>query len=386
MTDRRSVLALDLSGVLFTFDPDARLEALSRAAGLKPEDVQARVFGSGLSPGWDRGSRATAEEVRADLRRAIGFTGPDPTLDDIWSLAFRPLPEATALLPPDPDPTLVVFSNNGPLEEEILTTRYPEVFRGFGEWWFTHRLGATKPDPRAYRALEERLGVAPAQFTFLDDSRANVAGATAAGWHAELCRSTEDLARVLRERRQLGRLPLRELPAESARRLAELGGRPINLYRTLAAHPALLDTWMEYAWGLRGAAETPRSLRELVILRIAQLTGATYEWAAHVEMARAAGVGETAIDTLDRWRESEIFDERERAALACAEAMHAGDLDDAAFEALNACFTDAQVVEVTLTASTYLGLATLLNALRIPADATALQWGAAASLRSAGKV
>ncbi|MBO0746248.1 MAG: carboxymuconolactone decarboxylase family protein, partial [Candidatus Dormibacteraeota bacterium] len=108
-----------------------------------------------------------------------------------------------------------------------------------------------------------------------------------------------------------GRLPLRDLPDASARRLDELGGRPINLYRTLAAHPALLDTWMEYAWGLRRAEHTPRALRELVILRVAQLTGAAYEWAAHVKMARAAGVDEAKISALDGWRESEIFDERE---------------------------------------------------------------------------
>lgn len=201
MSERRSILALDLSGVLFTFDPEARLQALSRATGLDPGEVHVRVFGSGLSPGWDRGSRATAAEVRADLRAALGFNGPDRAIDDIWSLAFRPLPEAVALLPPAADPTLVVFSNNGPLEEEIMTTRHPEVFEGFGKCWFTHRLGATKPDPRAYRALEQRLGVEPERITFLDDSPANVEAAAAAGWHAELCRSTGDLARVLREHR-----------------------------------------------------------------------------------------------------------------------------------------------------------------------------------------
>jgi AhpD family alkylhydroperoxidase len=327
------------------------------------------VFGSGLSPGWDRGSRGTAGEVRADLSAAIGFTGPDRVLDAAWSLAFRPSLEAVALLPVTPDPTLVAFSNNGPLEEEILTSRYPEVFRGFGAVWLSYRLGVAKPDPQAYRALESRLGVEPRQITFLDDSPVNVEAAAAAGWHAELCRSTDDLARVLRAHRVGGgRLPLRDLPEESARRLIELGGRPINLYRTLAAHPALFKTWMEYAWGLRGASETPRPLRELVILRVAQMTSATYEWSAHVKMARAAGVSEEAIAALDRWREAEVFDERQLAALACAEAMHGGGVDDPTFDALRAHFTDAEIIELTLTASTYLGLAALLEALRIPAD------------------
>lgn len=170
------------------------------------------------------------------------------------------------------------------------------------------------------------------------------------------------------EGRAAARLPLQELPEASSRRLSELGGRPINLYRTLAAQPALLDAWMEYAWGLRGAARTSRALRELVILRVAQLTGATYEWAAHLEMARAAGVGQAAVAALGRWREVDLFDEPERAALACAEAMHGGEVDDATFDALRGCFTDGEIIEVTLTAATYLGLATLLEALRIPPD------------------
>ncbi len=369
MSERRSILILDLSGVLLEFDPGARLAALSQASGLTPADIQARVFESGLSPGWDRGARDSAAGVRADLRSAIGFAGSDQALDDAWSLAFRPMPEAVALLPQTPDPTLVAFSNNGPLEEEILTARHPEAFRGFGARWMTHRLGATKPDPRAYRELELRLGVEPGEITFLDDSPANVEAAAAAGWQAELCRSTQDLARVLRAHRDAGgRLPLRELPEGAARRLAELGGRPINLYRTLAGHPALLETWMEYAWGLRGASETPRAVRELVILRISQMTDATYEWAAHVQMARAAGVGEEVIAALDRWRESDVFEERERVALAYAEAMHEGGVDDPTFDALRAHFTDAQIIELTLTASTYLGLSALLDALRVPSD------------------
>lgn len=369
MSGRRSILVLDLSGVVLEFDPGRRLAALSQAAGLPAEEVQARVFESGLSPGWDRGMRVSAAEVRADLRAAIGFTGPDRALDDAWSLAFRPIPEAAAQLPARPDPELVAFSNNGPLEEEILTSRHPDLFRGFGARWFTYRLGAAKPDSRAYRALEARLGVEPGQITFLDDAPANVEAALAAGWHAELCRSTDDLARLLQAHRGGdGRLPLHDLPEGSARRLAGLGGRPINLYRTLAGHPALLDTWMEYAWGLRGASETPRALRELVILRVAQMTNATYEWAAHVQMARSAGVDEEAIAALAHWREADVFDERERVALACAEAMHGGGVDGPTFEALRAHFTDAQIIELTLTASTYLGLATLLDALQIPPE------------------
>ncbi|MGH2928022.1 MAG: HAD-IA family hydrolase [Solirubrobacteraceae bacterium] len=190
---------LDLSGVVFRFDPRARLRALAAACDLAPQVVRARVWESGLSAGWDSGSRSSAAEVRADLRATIPYRGRDGDLDEIWNLAFPPDPEAIALLPARRDPNLVALTNNGPLEEEVLTRRHPEVFAAFGARWFTHRLGSCKPDPRTYRELEARIGGGPREITFLDDSPANVEAARAGGWRAVLHRSREDLARVLRE-------------------------------------------------------------------------------------------------------------------------------------------------------------------------------------------
>lgn len=46
---------------------------------------------------------------------------------------------------------------------------------------YTHVL---KPDPRAYAACEQLLGVAAAHCVLVDDQRRNVDGAARAGWHA----------------------------------------------------------------------------------------------------------------------------------------------------------------------------------------------------------
>lgn len=43
------------------------------------------------------------------------------------------------------------------------------------------RLGLTKPDPAAYHAMAEQVGLAPAQLLFVDDRPGNVRGALAAG-------------------------------------------------------------------------------------------------------------------------------------------------------------------------------------------------------------
>ena len=97
------------------------------------------------------------------------------------------------------------------------------------------------------------------------------------------------------------RLPMVEPSSAQQERLAELGGRVVNLYRVLGNHPDLLQAWVEFAWALRQRCTTSRALRELVILRVAHLTGSRYEWTAHVKMAQAAGVPEAQIEALPAW-------------------------------------------------------------------------------------
>ena len=49
---------------------------------------------------------------------------------------------------------------------------------------FSAELGASKPDPEAYRRLADRLGVAPEEILFFDDDEPLVIGARAAGLSA----------------------------------------------------------------------------------------------------------------------------------------------------------------------------------------------------------
>jgi alkylhydroperoxidase family enzyme len=90
----------------------------------------------------------------------------------------------------------------------------------------------------------------------------------------------------------LGHGPVAGLTAAVFETFAREGHEPIDLYRALANSPGLLRAYATLARSLRYEAETPRPLRELVILRTAQLTGSPYEWAHHRPMAVAAGVAE----------------------------------------------------------------------------------------------
>ena len=62
-------------------------------------------------------------------------------------------------------------------------------------------------------------------------------------------------------------------------------------------------------------------LKELVKIRASQINGCAYCLDMHTKDARAAGETEERIYLLNAWRESALYSDRERAALAWTEAL-----------------------------------------------------------------
>jgi AhpD family alkylhydroperoxidase len=98
------------------------------------------------------------------------------------------------------------------------------------------------------------------------------------------------------------------------------------------------------------------SLVELVKIRASQINGCAYCIYIHTKAAREIGETEERLYLLDAWRESPLYSDRERAALAWTESLtlisetHAPDGD---YETLKAHFTDKERVELTLVISAY---------------------------------
>ena len=163
-------------------------------------------------------------------------------------------------------------------------------------------------------------------------------------------------------------MPLLEVPPGTAARLAELGGRPVNLYRALANQPEMLDAWVEFAWAVRQRCRTPRRLRELMIVRAARLTRCDYERIHHEHMAARAGVTPEELEVLDGWRQSNAFDPAERAALAFVDAMVAGEVSEPVAAELARHFDAGERIELTLTAGLYCMVPRVISALRVPVE------------------
>lgn len=68
------------------------------------------------------------------------------------------------------------------------------------------------------------------------------------------------------------------------------------------------------------AIELDPQLRELIKIRASQINGCAYCIDMHTRQARTAGEREDRLYALAAWRESPLFSERERAALALTDA------------------------------------------------------------------
>jgi AhpD family alkylhydroperoxidase len=91
-------------------------------------------------------------------------------------------------------------------------------------------------------------------------------------------------------------------------------------------------------------------LRFLVELRISQINGCVYCLDKHSEQLRSVGMSQQKLDCLPAWDEAPFYTERERAALAWAEAvtlLSDGHASDAAYEAVRPHFTDRELSDLT---------------------------------------
>ncbi|EGI76478.1 carboxymuconolactone decarboxylase family protein [Hylemonella gracilis] len=81
-------------------------------------------------------------------------------------------------------------------------------------------------------------------------------------------------------------------------RIAQARGRISPLYQLLLNSPPMAEGWEQLLSAVRNRNTLPADVRELVILRVAVLNGAPYEFDAHVPHARATGVPDAVIEAL----------------------------------------------------------------------------------------
>ncbi len=154
-----------------------------------------------------------------------------------------------------------------------------------------------------------------------------------------------------------------------ADQIAAERGSVLELYRMLLHSPPVASGWLRYLSAIRRECALPGNLRELAIIRIAIVNGASYEAEQHAAYALREGLSAQQLDDLREWRASPRFDSRQRAVLDYTDAMTQNiRVPEEVFRAVRAHFDDRLLVELTATIGAYNMVSRFLEALEIHAE------------------
>lgn len=121
----------------------------------------------------------------------------------------------------------------------------------------------------------------------------------------------------------------------------------INVYEK--GHNALKSLYSLGAYLAKSPVE--HSLRDLINFRVSQINGCAYCLDMHSKDLRATGETEQRLYMMDAWWETSLYTERERAALAWAEAITkvtAGHVRDEVYQEARKQFSEAELIDLTM--------------------------------------
>ena len=146
-------------------------------------------------------------------------------------------------------------------------------------------------------------------------------------------------------------------------------GRVSLLYQVLLNSPPLAQGWEQLLTAVRNRSSLPADLREMIILRVAILNRAPYEFDAHVPHALKAGMPLEKIDALrdlSLSTSTDLFSKQEQYVLALTDTMTRDvEVPDDVFNPLKACFTDHQLTDLVATVAAYNMVSRFLAAFQI---------------------
>jgi AhpD family alkylhydroperoxidase len=147
---------------------------------------------------------------------------------------------------------------------------------------------------------------------------------------------------------------------------AERDGRIPNIYRMLLNSPPVAQGWLNLLTAIRHKTKLSGRYRELVIIRIADINGASYERAFHVPLARKEGLSDAQIAAIADWQGSKVFEAGDRAVLAYTDAVTRDvHVPDSVFDAVSRHFDARGMTELTATIASYNLVSRFLEALEV---------------------
>ena len=171
----------------------------------------------------------------------------------------------------------------------------------------------------------------------------------------------------------MARIPYADPNSEQTRplvdRIVKERGSVLHLYQMLLHSPPIAEGWLNYLTAVRQKTSLSGAIRELVIVRIAQINGAQYEADQHIPIALQEGVTRQQIDDLENWQASANFNPMERRVLTLAEEMTKKvHVEKQLVDDLSGDFDHKELVELVATIAAYNMVSRFIEAFGIHSD------------------
>jgi 4-carboxymuconolactone decarboxylase len=142
-----------------------------------------------------------------------------------------------------------------------------------------------------------------------------------------------------------------------------------NLYATIANHPKLYGPRVRFGSYLQRDSLLPPKTRELLIMRTAWNIRAEYEWAHHVEAAKAAGFSDADVARMAKGADANGWSEEHAALLRAADELRReAFISDSTWKTLLKSYDMKQMVEIIYTVGGYTMTGLAINSFGIQVE------------------
>jgi alkylhydroperoxidase family enzyme len=166
----------------------------------------------------------------------------------------------------------------------------------------------------------------------------------------------------------MSRIPFPEtetIPESAARQVERF---PLNLTRMLLHEPDAVGPYIDLAFALLKRGHLNPKLRELVILRVASLSGSTYEKIQHLPAARKAGATDAEIASAESGHPAGLDSGTALAFRFAEECARDVKVSEATIVEARSRFSPPEIAELTLLVGFYMMTARFLETLGVDAD------------------
>ena len=144
------------------------------------------------------------------------------------------------------------------------------------------------------------------------------------------------------------------------------GATVINVQKVVANSPKVVRNFIRLGNSLLQRSKLEPKLRELAIMRTANLAGCEYEWKHHQSIALQAGVKQEQLDQIANWQTAPVFDERERDILRYVDQVAQKiQVPDDIFAGVRRHLEDQEIAELTLSIGYWGMVARFIIALQV---------------------